>query len=105
MTLRLGSKSLVFSANDLAFKWDGCSVPRALRLLIPHETAEQREVCHTHDMWYNNGGTRRQRAIADAHLLLGLLETGMSVDLAHQYHTAVRVMGKVHWRDGSYVDE
>ena len=89
----------------MAFEWDGCSVPRLLRLVIPQETDEQREVCYTHDMWYNNGGTKRQRAIADARLLLGLLDTGMDVDLAEKYHTAVRVMGKAHWRDGSYVDE
>jgi hypothetical protein len=89
----------------VAFQPNGCSVPRALRFVIPQETPEQREVCNTHDLWYNNGGTKRQRAIADAHLLLGLLETGMDVDRAEQYHTAVRVAGKAHWRDGKYTDE
>lgn len=81
---------------------DGCSVPRALRLVIPNETPEQREVCVTHDLQYRNGGSKRQRAVADAHLLLGLLETGMDVDLAERYHTAVRLFGKAHWRDGEY---
>jgi len=84
---------------------DGCSVPRALRLFIPKETPEQVAVCNNHDLAYINGGTRRQRAIADAKLLLGLLETGMEVELAEKYHTAVRVMGKFHWRDGTYIDE
>lgn len=85
---------------------DGCSVPRALRLFVPQETAAQRDVCDTHDLWYNNGGTRRQRAVADAHLLLGLLETGMDVERAEQYHVAVRVCGKPHWGPaGRYVDE
>lgn len=82
-----------------------CSVPKALRLIIPHETPEQTAVCVSHDLAYNNGGTRRQRAIADAKLLLGLLEIGMDVDLAQQYYIAVRVGGKPHWRDGRYVDE
>lgn len=83
---------------------DGCSVPRALRLIIPHETPEQTAVCTTHDLAYQNGGTKRQRAIADAKLLLGLLETGMDVDLAGEYHVAVRVGGMSHWRDGAYID-
>lgn len=89
----------------MAFQWNGCSVPRALRLLIPQETPAQRDVCNTHDLMYQNGGTRRQRALADAHLLVGLLETGMDVDLAEEYHLAVRAGGKAHWRDGIYVDE
>ena len=89
----------------MPFEWDGCSVPRALRLIIPHETPEQREICNTHDLWYNNGGSKRQRALADAHLLIGLLETGMDVDLAEEYHMAVRVGGKPHWRNGHYIDE
>ena len=89
----------------MTFVPNGCSVPRALRLVIPYETPEQVAVCNTHDLAYNNGGTRRQRAIADAHLLLGLLDTGMNVDLAERYHVAVRVAGKFHWRDGRYTDE
>ena len=84
---------------------NGCTVPRALRLLIPRETPEQIAVCNTHDLWYRNGGTKRQRALADAHLLIGLLETGMDVELAEHYHLAVRMGGKAHWRDGVYVDE
>lgn len=89
----------------MSFNWDGCSVPRALRLIIPLETPEQRAICNTHDLWYQNGGTKRQRALADAHLLIGLLQTGMDVDLAEKYHLAVRAGGKAHWRDGAYVDE
>lgn len=83
--------------------WNGCSVPRALRLFIPQETPEQVDVCNTHDLWYRNGGTKRQRALADARLLVGLLETGMDVDQAERYHTAVRLLGKSHWRDGEYM--
>lgn len=89
----------------MSFRWDGCSVPRALRLVIPQETPEQTAICNTHDLMYQNGGTKRQRAIADAKLLVGLLETGMDVDLAEEYHLAVRAGGKPHWRDGIYVDE
>ena len=89
----------------MAFIPDGCSVPKALRLFIPYETPEQVAVCVTHDLAYNNGGTRRQRAVADANLLLGLLETGMDVDLAHRYHVSVRLFGKSHWRNGTYIDE
>lgn len=84
---------------------DGCSVPRALRLVIPHETPEQTAVCVAHDFAYDAGGARRARAIADARLLLGLLETGMDVDLAERYHTAVRIFGKSHWRGAVYTDE
>jgi hypothetical protein len=84
---------------------NGCSVPRALRLFIPQETPEQTAVCNTHDLMYRNGGTERQRALADAHLLIGLLETGMDVDRAEEYHLAVRWGGKPHWRDGHYIDE
>lgn len=82
-----------------------CTVPRALRLMIPLETPEQLAVCQGHDLAYNNGGTKRQRALADAKLLLGLLETGMDVDCAEEYHLAVRAGGKAHWRDARYVDE
>ena len=86
-------------------QFDGCSVPTALRLFIPLETPEQRAMCVAHDVAYHAGGTRRERAIADAALLLGLLNTGMDVDLAEQYHVAVRVCGKAHWGDGTYTDE
>jgi hypothetical protein len=82
-----------------------CTVPKLLRLVIPHETPEQIAVCVGHDMAYNNGGTRRQRAIADAKLLLGLLETGMDVVTAEEYYAAVRLGGLPHWRDGAYIDE
>ncbi len=82
-----------------------CSVPKALRLIIPEETPEQQEVCREHDIAYALGGTQRQRAIADCKFLLGLLQTGMDVDLAHKYHAAVRICGKFHWGDGKYSDE
>lgn len=82
-----------------------CTVPRALHLFIPKETPEQIEVCVGHDMAYNNGGSRRQRAMADARFLLGLLETGMEPNLAESYYLAVRAGGKSHWRDGKYTDE
>lgn len=81
-----------------------CSVPKALHLFIPQETPEQVAVCVSHDLAYNNGGTKRQRAIADAKLLLGLLETGMDVNQAERYHTTVRLLGLSHWRDGKYVE-
>lgn len=84
----------------------GCSVPAALRLFLPHETPEETAACVTHDLAYSNGGTRRQRALADARLLLGLLEAGMAVDRAHQYHAAVRLCGKPHWGPrGVYVED
>ena len=83
---------------------NGCTVPRALRLLIPRETPEQIAVCNAHDTAYENGGTARQRAIADAKFLLGLLETHMEIDRAERYHTTVRLMGKAHWR-GGYPDD
>jgi hypothetical protein len=83
---------------------DGCSVPKALRLVIPMETPAQIAVCNAHDVAYIGGGTRRDRAIADAKFLLGLLQTGMNVDLAEKYHVAVRIGGKPHW-NGGYTDE
>jgi hypothetical protein len=82
-----------------------CTVPKALRLVIPVETPEQIAVCVGHDMAYNNGGTRRQRALADAKFLIGLLETGMDPDLAESYYVTVRAFGLSHWRDQRYVDE
>lgn len=82
-----------------------CTVPKALRLVIPQETAEQVAVCVTHDLAYNNGGSKRQRAVADAQLLLGLLKTGMNVELAEYYYHAVRIGGLPHWRDGRYTDD
>lgn len=84
---------------------DGCSVPRLLRLVLPSEPGEQRECCIDHDAAYYRGGSRRDRAIADAELLLGLLRTGMDVDRAEQYHTAVRMLGKPHWCDGRTGDD
>ena len=85
---------------------DGCSVPRALRLLVPMETEAQRACCITHDLWYQNGGTRHQRAVADATLLLGWLSTGMDPDLAWQQITAVRLFGLPHWGpEGRYIED
>jgi hypothetical protein len=87
---------------------DGCSVPKALRLVIPQETPAQVAVCVQHDRAYYEGGTRLDRAVADARLLLGLLWDGhMDVDLAERYHTAVRIFGKPHWDNGGgrYSDE
>jgi hypothetical protein len=84
---------------------DGCSVPKALRIFIPHETQAQTDVCNAHDDAYDKGGTRRDRAVADGRLLLGLLETGMDVDLAERYHTCVRLFGKDHWFGGIYTDD
>lgn len=84
---------------------DGCSVPKALRIFIPHETQAQTDVCVAHDLAYGKGGTRRDRAIADARLLCGLLMTGMDVDLAERYHTCVRLFGKDHWLGGLYTDD
>lgn len=85
---------------------NGCSVPSILRLVIPKETSLQTDVCDLHDVAYIQGGTKRQRAIADANLLLGLLLTGMEIDLANQYYTAVRVCGKSHFGpSGEYTDD
>jgi hypothetical protein len=50
-------------------------------------------------------GTRKDRAIADARFLLGLLLTDMDVDLAHRYHVSVRLFGKLHWPGGRYTDD
>jgi len=80
-------------------------VPKALRIFIPKETQAQTDVCVAHDLAYSEGGTRRDRAVADARLLLGLLETNMDVDLAERYHTAVRLFGKDHWFGGLYTDD
>jgi hypothetical protein len=84
---------------------DGCTVPRLLRLWVPLEPPEQRACCEAHDAAYEAGGTRRERAIADARLLVALLEAGMDVDLAERYHSAVRMFGKTHWAGGRYTDE
>lgn len=77
-----------------------CSVPKLLRFAIPEETMEQQLVCLAHDGAYAKGGSRKDRAIADATLLLGMLEANMDIDLAHKYHVAVRVCGGVHWFGG-----
>ena len=77
-----------------------CSVPAALRLVIPQETPAQQAVCARHDIAYAAGGSRRDRAIADALFLVGLLEQGMDVDLASRYHVAVRIFGKPFWTGG-----
>ncbi len=78
---------------------DGCSVPKWLRLVIPMETPEQIAVCREHDKAYYFGGTERDRAIADAKLLLGLLEAGMPLERAEEYHDAVRMFGAPHFRE------
>lgn len=82
-----------------------CSVPRALRLIFPKETPAQQAICEAHDAAYTLGGTRRDRAVADARLLLGMLVTDMDIDRAHAYHSALRVLGKSHWPGGRYTDE
>ena len=86
---------------------DGCSVPRLLRIFAPMESPEDRLVCVEHDRAYYAGGTRRDRAIADAMMLLGHLANGvMDVDEAHRRHVAVRIGGKQYWgENGRYTDE
>lgn len=88
-----------------AFHSDGCSLPKFLRIFIPRETPMQIAVCVAHDKAYTIGGDRRTRAIADCNLLIGMLITGMNVDLAHQYYTAVRCCGKPFWGSGNYTDD
>jgi hypothetical protein len=84
---------------------DGCSVPRLFRVFAPLEDAANLEVCLEHDRAYYYGGTRRERAIADAKMLLGHLERGMDVDEAHRRHAVVRMVGKAHFGDGRYTDD
>jgi hypothetical protein len=91
---------------------DGCSVPKAFRLFVPAETDEQIAICIEHDRAYYCelwpvGGTRRDRAIADAKALLGWLEAGMNPDLAERYYRFVRDFGKPYWNNGGgrYSDE
>jgi hypothetical protein len=81
-----------------------CSVPKALRFILPYESALVQLVCKEHDDKYAFGGTRRQRAIADAMFLVGLLGVDeFPVDRAHQYHQAVRIFGYPYWH-GGYTD-
>jgi len=82
---------------------DGCSVPKLLRLVVPMETPSQVAVCVEHDRAYYLGGSSRDRAIADATLLLGLLHAGMMIESAERYWMAVRAGGKAHWNDGEGV--
>lgn len=79
---------------------DGCSIPHALRIILPPETPAQRACCVAHDGAYFCGGSKLDRAIADAELLICLLHTGMDVDLAQICFSAVRSFGKAHWNDG-----
>lgn len=81
-----------------------CSVPRALRLVISDESPEQQAACAAHDAAYERGGTVRDRALADARFLVGLLDAGMAVDRAHNYYAAVRAYGVPHWA-GGYSDD
>jgi hypothetical protein len=86
---------------------DGCSVPKALRFWAPIEGPADLAVCLEHDRAYYYGGTEREKAIADAELLLGHLRNGhMSVAECHRRHTAVRMAGKSHWGEyGVFTDE
>jgi hypothetical protein len=77
-----------------------CSVPRFLRLVIPYETEAQQAVCAAHDAAYAKGGSRLDRACADARFLLGLLETGMECDRAENYFWQVRFHGHTYWTGG-----
>ena len=74
-----------------------CSVPSWLRVLIHEETPAQQRCCAAHDAAYGRGGDEQARAIADARLLLGLLEAGMDWPLAEKYYNAVRLDGESHW--------
>lgn len=84
---------------------DGCSVPWWLRLLVGEDTTAETVACNAHDLEYLRGGTRKDRAIADAELLLGWLLAGMDPDRANRHYTAVRLFGKRHWGDGTYTDD
>lgn len=74
-----------------------CSVPRALRLLIPVETSAQQAVCAAHDVAYERGGTETERALADGELFLGMLRSSMPPYLAEEYFWAVRRFGIFFW--------
>ena len=74
-----------------------CSVPRWLRDIIKEETPLQQEACQNHDEDYGRGGSAQDRAIADAKLLLGMLQAEMQYFMAEAYWRAVRDFGDSHW--------
>jgi hypothetical protein len=74
-----------------------CSVPPWLRFIVKEETPAQQLICQEHDDDYGRGGSERDRAIADAKLLLGLLRAGMPWHLAEMYWKEVRDVGRSHW--------
>ena len=77
---------------------DGCSVPLALRFVLPQETPAQCHVCALHDQAYYYGGSRADRRAADAKLREGLIGAGMPAAKAWGYWLVVRFAGTPWYR-------
>jgi len=71
---------------------DGCSIPALLRPLFP-VTEEQRQACVRHDEAYYYGGTREDRLIADATLMIEWVRAGMTAEQAQSGFEAIRLGG------------
>ena len=71
---------------------DGCSVPSLLRPFFPL-TPEQRQACVRHDEKYYYGGTKADRLIADATLMIEWVLADMDVVQAEHGFQAVRAGG------------
>lgn len=71
---------------------DGCSVPDALRGLLPLESPEAVAACRRHDEKYYYGGSKKDRLRADLEFALALLDTPDG-GKAEGYYTGVRTWG------------
>jgi len=76
---------------------DGCSIPSLLVSVFPI-TPEQRKACERHDEKYYYGGTREDRLIADATLLIEWVKAGMLAEQALSGFEAIRYGGGPEWR-------
>jgi hypothetical protein len=71
---------------------DGCSIPALLKPFF-HITPEQRKACVRHDRAYYYGGTKEDRLIADATLMIEWLRAGMTEEQAQSGFEAIRLGG------------
>lgn len=75
---------------------DGCTVLTALHLRLFGLDMPFRGCCDEHDLFYEQGGSRRDRAFADKLLLRCVSDSGHPVS-AWAMWLAVRVFGGPHW--------
>ncbi len=83
---------------------NACSLPPWLSWIFDAALASPavQRACREHDVAYRRGGSERDRALADARLLVKLLRTTLW-EWAEAWYLAVRQYGGSHWGGGAWM--